>query len=222
MATPTERHERLFSANHDVFSRGDLSKRETKEVASMKSSFVGNSANSANSTRTWQFMPKKEIGNTPRYVGHNPQKALVPNLALSPTSVLLTELLGSEINTTARFSNIQGIREQWTMSSSSVSIPHRKTEDPDKAKLKNKLKKAAFPAIMARQKARRKALSMSQKKEETVEMDANDQKRIYLMRKEKEQRRNKMILTMNTSNFNLFKPAGPVSKRTDNKNIDEL
>ena len=216
MPIPTDRHERVPSATHDLLSRGDLSKRETKETGLMKASSLG-------STRTWQFMPKKDTISIPRYVGHNTQKALVPNLALSPTNVLLTELLGSEIYTTARFSNIQGVREQWTMSSSCVAGTSRKTEDPDKTKLKNKLKKAAFPAIMARQKARRqKALSMSQKKEEPIEMDVADQKRIYFMRKEKEQRRNKLILTMNTSNFNLFKPASPITKRSDNKAIDDL
>jgi len=48
-----------------------------------------------------------------------------------------------------------------------------------------------------------------------MEIDPEDKKRIHMLKREKQERRAKLILTMNTTNFNLFKPSSMKTRPLD-------
>lgn len=161
--------------------------------------------------RSALMTPSKKSGQTFRHLLSTYQKQYIENVAVTTPSVFMaTELM----NTDAPLNQVRPFKYPWSVieeqHSSQNNLPSTPTDkDSNKERLKRRLKKSSFPAVMAKQRARKeRIISLSVRNNDDMEgFDEEDHRRIFDMKKEKEYKRLKATRALDTYNFNLFKPT---------------
>ncbi len=161
--------------------------------------------------RSALMTPSKKSGQTFRHLLSTYQKQYIENVAVTTPSVFMaTELM----NTDAPPNQARPFKYPWTVieeqHSSQNNLPSTPTNrDSNKERLKRRLKKSSFPAVMAKQRARKERIvSLSVRNNNDMEgFDEEDHRKIFDMKKEKEYKRLKAVKALDNYNFNLFKPT---------------
>lgn len=200
----TDRHSGVSSINMEMARPKNILKEAFMSVRN-------NSPEKLN-PRTALMTPSKKSGQTFRHLLSTYQKQYIENVAVTTPSVFMaTELM----NTDAPPNQVRPFKYPWSVieeqqHASQNHIPSTPTnKDSNKERLKKRLKKSSFPAVMAKQRARKERIvSLSVRNNEDMEIfDEEDHRKIFDMKKEKEYKRLKAIKALDNYNFNLFKPT---------------
>jgi len=160
-------------------------------------------------SRNFLMTPSKKSGQTFRHLLSTYQKQYLENVAITtPSMFMATELMNTDVvNQPKPFKSPWSVIEEHTCQNSMGSTPTNK--DSNKERLKRRLKKSSFPAVMAKQRVKKeKIVSLSVRNNYDLDgFDDEDHRKIFDLKKEKEFKRTKAIKALDTYNFNLFKPT---------------
>ena len=120
------------------------------------------------------------------------------------------DTLGTETKFSRPFKpriNIPQFEKGEKLSSRKLDSISNEPKDKNKEILRRRLKKSAFPAFLVKQKTKKETIKSLNVRKYLEVLEEEEQIKISQLKRDKETKRQKVVNTFATSNFNLFKPT---------------